>query len=92
MTPSDFAALLDAASLPTGPSPEHLERAVARWNSYLANGTFTLSIPLDSTIGASDEMVDFWTSPWPYWDMRLRTPKLWETLSQSGLVIFKVST
>ena len=91
MTPPDFTALLDATSVPLGPSPEHLERAVARWNAYLANGTFNLSVPRDATIGAPDEMVNFWTSPWPYWDMRLRAPKVWDTLCQSGLVIFKVS-
>jgi len=89
VTPPDFTALLDATSLPPGPSPGHLERTVARWNAYLANGTFTLSVPRDATIGAPDEMLNFWTSPWPYWDMRLRAPKVWDMLCQSGLVIFK---
>jgi damage-control phosphatase, subfamily III len=82
--------LLDVASLPPGPAPEHLERAIARWNAYLADGTFALSVSRDAPIGAADERVDFWTSPWPYWDMRLRAPNLWEALSESGLVIFKV--
>ncbi|KAI9512134.1 DUF89 domain-containing protein [Russula earlei] len=89
VTPPDFAALLDVASLPRGPAPEHLERAIARWNAYLANGTFALFVPRDAPIGTPNERVDFWTSPWPYWDMRLRAPKVWDALSESGLVIFK---
>jgi damage-control phosphatase, subfamily III len=92
VTPPDFTELLDATSPPSGPDPEHLERAVARWNTYLADGTFVLSVPRDAIIGVPDEMVNFWTSPWPYWEMRLRAPKLWDTLCGSGLVIFKVSS
>ena len=79
-------------SLPSGPSPENLERAIARWNAYLSDGTFALSAPRDATIGVPDEMVNFWTSPWPYWEMSLRAPKLWDSLRGSGLVIFKVSS
>ena len=92
VTPPDFAALLDATSLPSGPNTEQLERAIARWNSYLTDGTFALSVPRDATIGVPDEMANFWTSPWPYWEMRARAPKLWDTLCGSGLVIFKVSS
>jgi hypothetical protein len=90
VTPPDFTALLGASSLPRGPVPENLERTIARWNTYLANGTFSLSVPRDAAIGVSDEMVNFWTSPWPYWEMRLRAPKVWDALCESGLVIFKV--
>ncbi|KAI0297018.1 hypothetical protein B0F90DRAFT_1742372 [Multifurca ochricompacta] len=89
VTPPDFSALLDASSLPPGPAPEYLERAIARWNGYLFNGTFSLSVPRDADIGTPDESVNFWTSPWPYWDMRLRAPKVWDALRESGLVIFK---
>jgi hypothetical protein len=89
VTPPDFAALLDVTSLPLGPASEQLERAVARWNAYLADGTFALSVPRDAAIGAQDEIVNFWTSPWPYWDIRLRAPKVWDALCGSGLVIFK---
>ncbi|KAH9003903.1 DUF89 domain-containing protein [Lactarius hatsudake] len=74
VTPSDFAALLDPSALPPGPAPEHLERAIVRWNGYLASGTFALSVARDAPIGASDEVFNFWTSPWPYWDMRVRAP------------------
>jgi len=89
VTPPDFAALLDVASLPRGPAPEHLERAITRWNAYIADGTFALSVSRDAPIGAPDGRVDFWTSPWPYWDLRVRAPNVWEALSESGLVIFK---
>ncbi|KAI9459850.1 DUF89 domain-containing protein [Lactarius psammicola] len=89
VTPPDFAALLDPSALPRGPAPEHLERAIARWNGYLASGTFALSVARDAPIGASDEAFNFWTSPWPYWDMRVRAPGVWNALRESGLVIFK---
>ncbi|KAN0136502.1 DUF89 domain containing protein [Lactarius tabidus] len=89
VTPPDFAALLDPSALPRGPAPEHLERAIARWNGYLANGTFALSVARDAPIGASDEAFNFWTSPWPYWDMQTHAPGVWNTLRDSGLVIFK---
>jgi hypothetical protein len=90
VTPPDFAALLNPSALPRGPAPEHLERAIARWNGYLASGTFALSVARDSPIGASDEAFNFWTSPWPYWDMRVRAPGIWNALCDSGLVILKV--
>ncbi len=90
VTPSDFAALLDPSALPHGPALEHLERAIARWNEYLVDGTFSLSVARDAAVGASDEAFNFWTSPWPYWDMRVRAPGVWNVLRGSGLVIFKV--
>jgi hypothetical protein len=90
VTPPDFAALLDLSALPRGPAPEHLERAIARWNGYLADGTFALSVARDAPIGASDEAFNFWTSPWPYWDMQTHALGVWNTLRDSGLVIFKV--
>lgn len=33
---------------------------------------------------------DFWTGPWPYWDLQEKAPELWEDLKGSSLVIFKV--
>jgi damage-control phosphatase, subfamily III len=90
VTPPDFVALLDGSSLPRYPEPGNLERTIARWNTYLANGTFSLSVPRDTAIGMPDERINFWTSPWPYWEMRLRAPKVWDALSESELVIFKV--
>lgn len=33
---------------------------------------------------------NFWTGPWPYWDLKERAPQLWSDLTESSLVIFKV--
>lgn len=33
---------------------------------------------------------DFWTGPWPNWDLQDRAPALWNDLKDSSLVIFKV--
>ena len=33
---------------------------------------------------------NFWTSPYPYWNMEKLAPELFADLSQSSLVIFKV--
>lgn len=34
---------------------------------------------------------DFWTSPYPYWNMKDLAPEVFGGLKDSGLVIFKVS-
>jgi hypothetical protein len=109
VTPADFAApvasLSDAAFFPAPPEDDaaaretsvaHLEAMVARWQAYLADGTFALAVARDTPLGppradaAVVEAAGFWTQPWPYWDMRLRAPELWAGLRDSGLVIFKV--
>lgn len=82
---------------------------VLRWQSYIENGTFALSVPLDTPLGGDVTVnangqknadvnvksngvkeASFWTGPWPYWDMKELAVELWKTLSESGLVIFKV--
>ena len=60
-----------------------------RWSNYVEDGTFALSVPRDSPLGRSDVMYDFWTEADPYWYMRVRSPTLFESLKESGLVIFK---
>lgn len=35
---------------------------------------------------------DFWTSPWPYWNLKERASGVFESLKDSGLVIFKASS
>jgi hypothetical protein len=109
VTPADFAALVaslsDATFFPAPPEDDaaaratsvaHLEAMVARWQAYLADGTFALAVARDTPLGPprADAGVvaaaGFWTQPWPYWDMRLRAPELWTGLRDSGLVIFKV--
>ena len=38
-------------------SREHLSAMVKRWDSYIASGVFSLSVPVESPIGASDVKV-----------------------------------
>lgn len=100
VTPPDFADLFDcllspsffpdSAAADTG-ERDNLQRMVTRWKSYLGSGVFELSVPQNTQLGATNVMADFWTEPWPYWDMKIRSGKLFEHLSGSGLVIFKVS-
>ena len=35
-------------------SREHLSAMVKRWESYIASGVFSLSVPIDYPLGASD--------------------------------------
>ena len=39
-----------------------------------------------------DGMYEFWTAPWPYWDLEPKAGNLFEFLKGSGLVVFKVSS
>ncbi|KAI0799597.1 hypothetical protein BC629DRAFT_1497088 [Irpex lacteus] len=68
---------------------EHLQKMVTRWQSYLDSGVFALSVPVDTALGQSHPKGDFWTGPWPYWDLQEKAPELWEDLKGSSLVIFK---
>lgn len=101
VTPPDFADLFDsllspfffstAQSLqPSFDSQFHLKTMVTRWKSHLASGSFELSVPEETQLGATNVIADFWTEPWPYWNMKERAGELYETLRSSGLVIFKV--
>lgn len=102
VTPPDFketlSSLLDPAFFPSGASPEqrrHLEAMVTRWQKYSEDGVFKLSVPIDTPLGGGSEsqgrLAEFWTTPWPYWDLRERDAQLWEALRGTGLVILKVS-
>lgn len=97
VTPPDFSAvipsLLSPSFFPPDANPaakEHLETLVTRWQKYIDDGIFALSVPPSTVLGSSDVKADFWTSPWPYWDMKERAKDVWEMLVDSGLVIFKV--
>lgn len=106
MTPPDFSALVSALSnpsfFPPTSSPEsvdHLKEMVARWQRYLSDGTFALSVPRETTLGAGGkenegavQKAGFWTMPWACWDMQAHAPELWEYFRDSGLVIFKASS
>ena len=64
-----------------------------RWTGYIADGTFSLSVPKDTPLGGKGgkgRSAEFWTTPYPYWDMRERDRELWDDLRNSSLVIFKV--
>lgn len=66
---------------------------VARWKSYLQTGAFALSVPLETPLGGKPEsnaQVQFWTAPWPYWELQAKAPALFEHFQSSQLVIFKV--
>ncbi|RDX41169.1 DUF89 domain-containing protein [Lentinus brumalis] len=70
-------------------SREHLYTMVKRWESYIQSGVFSLSVPIDYPLGASDVKANFWTSPYPYWNMEKLAPELFADLRQSSLAIFK---
>ena len=66
---------------------------VTRWSNYIADGTFRLSVPKDTLLGGKDgkgRLAEFWTTPYPYWDMKEKDEELWNDLRNSSLVVFKV--
>jgi damage-control phosphatase, subfamily III len=98
VTPADFketiAFLQDSTIFHTyHPSPSeeaHLSALASRLQGHLESGAFSLSVDPKTPLGHFDERANFWTEPWPGWDMKTRASTLWETLSKSQLVIFKV--
>lgn len=98
MTPRDFSeiviCLLDPMFLPPPPEMtyDHLRSMVQRWKTYIDTGIFVLSVPVATPLGggADGALAEFWTSPLPYWDLKIHAPELWNFLSQSNLVILKV--
>lgn len=105
VTPADFKetliSLLDPAFFPTsvdaghGLPFEHLKHIVSRWRSYVDQGVFQLSVPTETPLGGggteATAKADFWTTPWPYWNMESLAPEVFQMLKLSDLVIFKVS-
>jgi len=99
VTPPDFISafpsLLDPsffASAPSEEAKEHLKTMATRWSNYIANGTFSLSVPKDTPLGGKGgkgRLAEFWTTQYPYWDMQERDRELWSDLRNSSLVIFK---
>ncbi|KAH9856418.1 DUF89 domain-containing protein [Lenzites betulinus] len=70
-------------------SRSHLYEMVKRWESYIDSGVFALSVPIDNPLGSSDKKANFWTTPYPYWNMQALAPELHASLQESSLVIFK---
>ncbi|KAF8183837.1 hypothetical protein K438DRAFT_1838698 [Mycena galopus ATCC 62051] len=101
VTPGDFVeslqSLLDPAFLPPPPGLdfEPLRIMVKRWEQYVSEGIFALSVPTATPLGGGSDSAaqaaEFWTSPAPYWNMRLLASDLWNMLKASDLVIFKVN-
>lgn len=85
---SDFFTV---TSPPSEKDVSNLTSMVHRWQSHLASGTFALSVPPETKLGASNELLDFWTMSYPYWDMQSKAGRLYEWMLGSELVVFKVS-
>ena len=91
-----FKCLLSSSFFPSTESGEsaeadsYLKALVTRWQSYVESGVFELSVPLDTQLGSTNQMADFWTEPWPYWNMKEKASVLFKSLEGSGLVVFKV--
>lgn len=105
VTPPDFkdtfAALTNASFFPKEDSDNaeteihirHLNQMVTRWKSYLEQGVFTLSAPVDTPLGGNGKSknAEFWTTAKAYWNMEVEAPETYAHLAKSDLVIFKVS-
>ena len=67
---------------------------VTRWKTYIDQGVFSLSVPMDTALGGDrggmTVKAEFWTTPWPFWQMKDRAHELFRSLTASDLVIFKV--
>ncbi|TFK47253.1 DUF89 domain-containing protein [Heliocybe sulcata] len=88
--PDPSPALASSSSAPALPRlKENLKKMVTRWQSYMDSGVFALSVSPDRKLGEGDEKADFWTGPWPYWEMKAKGQDVWELLKGSALVIFK---
>lgn len=99
VTPPDFKqsfeSLLDPKFFDSTPegvneSRQHLVSMITRWKNYVDRGIFALSVSQDLHLGEDTHgKADFWTSPYPYWNMKIHAPALYEYLSESDFVIFK---
>ncbi|EKM52419.1 uncharacterized protein PHACADRAFT_260786 [Phanerochaete carnosa HHB-10118-sp] len=86
---ADATARDTAATLPNADVHQHLKTMVARWQSYLDSGVFSLSVRAETKLGEANDKANFWTGPWPYWNMRELAPQVWSDLKDSSLVVFK---
>ncbi|KAK0478781.1 DUF89 domain-containing protein [Armillaria novae-zelandiae] len=99
VTPSDFSQTLDlllddaflASSSPTEAERRNLRYMVTRWKGCVDQGIFSLSVPRSTPLGeGKGSTADFWTTHFPYWDMKIHDEPLWTELHlNSSLVIFK---
>ena len=87
-----FSSGSDTPSV-TAESHAALQEMVGRWKKYLETGAFALSVPPETPLGGKVDVNDgfqFWTGPWPYWELQAKAPRLFNDLRSSQLVIFKV--
>jgi len=98
VTPPDFKTLFTSllksdffidASPPSETDVSNLTALVNRWQSHLASGAFALSVSPETKLGASDELFDFWTTSFPFWEMQSKASKLYEWMLESELVVIK---
>ncbi|GAA5967851.1 hypothetical protein JCM8115_000383 [Rhodotorula mucilaginosa] len=97
--PHDFSIMLDTLADPsffpadsglTEEDRSALHSLVKRWKSYVADGKFKLSVPMDLKMGdKGGELADFWTYPNAFSDLPAVAPQLLTELQKSNLVIFK---
>jgi len=80
VTPADFtktiSSLLSATFFPpnstiSSGSVAHLRQMVTRWQRYLNEGIVRLATNIDN----GQKMTEFWTGPWPYWNMNELAPE-----------------
>ncbi len=87
----DHTFFRDASDPSRSASEEHLTIMVNRWKQHLKEGTFVLSVSPETLLGEdTGDKADFWTSPYPSWNMKKLAPGLFSSLKASDLVIFKV--
>jgi len=96
VTPSDFKQtiqlLLDPKFIDSMPERDNLVSMVSRWQGYIKREVFSLSVSQDLRLGDNTHgKADFWTLPYPSWNMKTYAPELFKDLSTSDLVIFKVN-
>ena len=105
VTPPDFQSTIPSllsetffssgSDTPSVTTESHaaLQEMVGRWKKYIETGAFALSVPPETPLGGKADVNDgfqFWTGPWPYWELQAKAPKLFKDLQSSQLVIFKV--
>lgn len=79
-----------ASGANAAPQLSNVQAMAQRWQRYLNEGRFKLSVPLDTQLGQSTgQQGDFWTEPVGYADMAEQAPELVKELQKAGLVIFK---
>ncbi|WAR18434.1 ARMT1-like protein, partial [Mya arenaria] len=74
VTPVDFENTLQRLMMCNSMATDFF---LKRWKGRLEDGTWKLQVH------------DFWTTPFPYCEMKSRSPDLYEELSKSKLLIFK---